>query len=147
RDGVGHMTNRAGNRRAIASLRAAIACVGAILLVAGCTTVVEGRALSILNDPFRVGDLPATNGPSGPRPNGPAPTGTVINTNNGAIDKLSLLSINDIEEYWKAVYSQVLNGTFKPVDKLVSYDSKDPNSPVVCHNDTYQLVNAFFTSR
>jgi len=103
--------------------------------------------MSILNDPFRVGGLPATNGPSGPRPNAPAATGTVINTNNGAIDKLSLLSINDIEEYWKANYAAPLKGSFKPVDKLVSYDSNDPNSPIVCHNETYQLVNAFFTSR
>jgi predicted metalloprotease len=141
------MINRGRNRRAIASVRAAIACLAVILVVAGCTTIVGGRALSILNDPFRVGGLPATNGPSGPRPNAPAPTGTVVNTNNGAIDKLSLLSINDIEEYWKAAYAEPLKGTFKPVDKLVSYDSKDPRSPIVCHNDTYQLVNAFFTSR
>ncbi|OOK69132.1 putative LIPOPROTEIN PEPTIDASE LPQM domain protein [Mycobacterium kansasii] len=42
-----------------------------MLVVAGCTTLVDGRALSILNDPFRVGGLPATNGPSGPVPTGP----------------------------------------------------------------------------
>jgi predicted metalloprotease len=139
----------AGRRRrtAVASLRAAIACAAAVLVAAGCTTFVEGRALSTLNDPFRVGDLPATNGPSGIRPNAPSPTGTVVNTDNGAIDKLSLLSVNDIEEYWKSVYSQSLKGTFLPVAKLVSYDSNDPNSPVVCHSDTYKLVNAFFTSR
>ncbi|WP_262490882.1 peptidase [Mycobacterium simiae] len=134
-------------RRQIAALRAATACLGAMLVVGGCTTMVEGRPLSILNDPFRVGGLPATNGPSGPRPNGPAPTGTVLNTNNGPIDKLSLLSVNDIQEYWKAAYSESLQGTFKPVDKLVSYNSNDPNSPVVCNNETYELVNAFFTSR
>jgi predicted metalloprotease len=150
------MNNRGSNRRqlrsgrsrrAIATVRAAIACAGAILMVASCGTVVDGRALSILNDPFRVGDLPATNGPSGPRPNAPAPTGTVVNTDNGPIDKLSLLAVNDIEEYWKGVYSQSLKGKFKPVDKLVSYDSNDPNSPVVCRRKTYKLVNAFFTSR
>jgi predicted metalloprotease len=135
------------SRGAIASVRAAIACAGAALVVAGCTTVVDGRALSILNDPFRVGGLPATNGPSGPRSNAPAPTGMVVNTNNGPIDKLSLLSVNDIEEYWKAAYHESLKGTFRPVSKLVSYDSNDPNSPIVCHNETYQLVNAFFTSR
>ena len=138
---------RARRRTAIAALRAAIACAGAVLVVAGCTTVVDGRALSMLNDPFRVGDLPATNGPSGIRPNAPSPTGTVVNTNNGPIDKLSLLSVNDIEEYWKSVYSQSLKGTFLPVAKLVSYDSTDPSSPIVCHSDTYKLVNAFFTSR
>nr|WP_120313700.1 peptidase [Mycobacterium alsense] len=128
-------------------LKAAIAGVGAALVVAGCTTFVDGRALSMLNDPFRVGGLPAANGRSGIRPNAPSPTGTVINTNNGPIDKLSLLSMNDIEEYWKSVYSQSLKGTFVPVGKMVSYDSEDPRSPIVCHNDTYDLVNAFFSSR
>lgn len=128
-------------------LKAAIACAGAVLVVAGCSTFVEGRALSMLNDPFRVGGLPATNGPSGIRSNAPSPRGTVVNTDNGAIDKLSLLSVNDIEDYWKSVYSQSLKGTFVPVGKLVSYDSNDPASPIVCHNDTYKLVNAFFTSR
>jgi predicted metalloprotease len=128
-------------------LKAAIACAGAVLVVAGCSTFVEGRALSMLNDPFRVGGLPATNGPSGIRSNAPSPTGTVVNTDNGAIDKLSLLSVNDIEEYWKSVYSQSLKGTFVPVGKLVSYDSNSPSSPIVCHNDTYKLVNAFFTGR
>lgn len=62
-------------------------------------------------------------------------------------DKLSLLSVNDIEDYWMAVYSESLKGTFRPVGKLVSYDSNDPSSPIVCHIDTYQLVNAFFSSR
>lgn len=114
----------------IASLWAATAFLTALLVVAGCTTIVDGRALSILNDPFRVGGLPATNGPSGPRPDGPPPTGTVINTNNGPIDKLSLLSVNDIQDYWKANY-EPLQGTFRPVSKLVSYDSNDPNSPIV----------------
>ena len=135
------------SRRAIAAAQAAIACAGAVLVVAGCTTFVDGRALSMLNDPFRVGGLPATNGPSGPRPNAPSPTGTVVNTNNGPIDKLSLLSVNDIEEYWKGAYSESLKGTFVPVGKLVSYDSTDRNGPIVCHSNTYKLVNAFFTGR
>src|SRR6201997_1849610 len=134
-------------RAPLASLKAAIACAGAVLVVAACNTFVEGRALSMLNDPFRVGGLPATNGPSGIRSNAPSPTGTVVNTDNGLIDKLSLLSVNDIEEYWKSVYGQSLKGTFVPVGKLVSYDSDNPNSPIVCHSDTYKLVNAFFTSR
>ncbi|ORV35458.1 peptidase [Mycobacterium conspicuum] len=133
--------------RANAAVRAAIACAASVFLVAGCSTLVEGRALSMLNDPFRVGDLPAADGPSGPRPNAPAPTGKVVNTNNGPIDKLALLSINDIEEYWKAVYSQSLRGTFRAVDKFVSYDSDDPNSPIVCRRKTYKFVNAFFNSR
>ncbi len=135
------------SRKATASLRAAIGGAAAVLVVAGCTTFVDGRALSMLNDPFRVGGLPATSGPSGIRSNAPSPTGTVVNTDDGTIDKLSLMSINDIEEYWKSVYDQSLKGTFVPVGKLVSYNSKDPSSPIVCHDDTYKLVNAFYTSR
>jgi predicted metalloprotease len=103
--------------------------------------------VSILNDPFRVAGLPAVDGPSGPRPNGPKPTGTVDNTDGGAIDKLALLSINDIEEYWKQAYGQPLKGSFTPLEELVSYDSNSPDSPAVCRNETYQNVNAFFTSR
>ena len=138
--------NRA-SRGAIAPLRAAIAVAAAVLAVAGCATYVDGRALATLNDPFRVAGLPATNGPSGVRSNAPSLSGTVLNTNNGAIDKLSLLSVNDIEEYWEGVYSQSLKGTFLPVGKLESYDSNQPSSPVICHSGTYKLVNAFFTSR
>lgn len=134
-------------RRAAALLRAALSCAAAAIVVAGCASFVDGRALSMLNDPFRVGGLPATNGPSGIRSNAPAATGTVVNTDDGAIDKLSLLSVNDIEDYWKSVYGQSLKGSFVPVGKMVSYNSKDPSSPIVCHNDTYKLVNAFYTSR
>jgi predicted metalloprotease len=146
----GRNPRRLGGRRGhlmVAGLRAAIACTTVIIVVAGCSTITQGRALSMLNDPFRVGDLPATNGPSGIRSNAPAPDGTVVNTNNGQIDKLSLLSVNDIEDYWKSVYSQSLKGSFLPVAKLVSYDSNSSSSPIVCHNETYKLVNAFFTSR
>jgi predicted metalloprotease len=129
------------------ALRSAIIGAAAVLLVAGCTTFVDGRGLSMLNDPFLVGGLPATNGPSGMRANAPKPTGTVINTDNGPIDTLALLSINDIEDYWQSAYSESLKGKFVPVNKLVSYNSTDPRSPIVCHADTYKLVNAFFTLR
>ncbi len=135
-----------GKRRLGLRLKAS-ALAATILVAGGCATFVEGRALSMLNDPFRVGGLPATNGPSGIRANAPSPTGTVVNTDNGAIDKLSLLSVNDIEDYWQSVYADSLKGKFVPVGKLVSYNSEDPNSPIVCHNDTYKLVNAFYTSR
>lgn len=143
------MNNRARYQRQLQGSRArrAIACAVAVLVAAGCAKVVEGRSLSALNDPFRVADLPAADGPSGPRPNAPAPTGTVEHTDNGAIDKLALLSFNDIQEYWEGAYSQSLNGTFKPVGRLASYDSEDRNG-TVCGSDTYNMgPNAFFSSR
>lgn len=129
------------------ALRSALVWAAAALLMAGCTTFVDGRALSMLNDPFLVGGLPATNGPSGIRSNAPSPTGKVLNTDNGPIDTLALLSINDIEDYWQSVYDQALQGKFVPLSKMVSYNSTDPSSPIVCHNDTYKLVNAFYTGR
>jgi predicted metalloprotease len=146
------MNNQGRNLRPLARGHArkagmAIACLAVVVVAAGCTTFVGGRALSMLNDPFRVAGLPATNGPSGVRPNAPGPTGRVLNTDNGEIDTLALLSVNDIEGYWKSVYNQSLKGTFKPVGKLVSYDSNDPDGPIVCHSETYKNVNAFFTSR
>src|ERR1700756_2850239 len=105
----------------------ALAC--SAMLVAGCgPTVLDGRALAMLYDPNRVSGLPATDGPSGPRDNAPKPTGTVKNTDNGEVDRLALLAINNIEDFWKKHYSESLQGSFKPVSTLLSYDSDDPNS-------------------
>lgn len=129
------------------ALRSALVWAAAVLVMAGCTTFVDGRTLSMLNDPFLVGGLPAANGPSGIRSNAPSPMGKVRNTDDGPIDAFTLLSINDIEGYWQSAYSQSLKGKFEPVSKMVSYDSNDPSSPIVCHNDTYKLVNAFYASR
>jgi len=82
------------------SIKAALGIACSALLVAGCSaTVLDGRALSMLYDPHRVGGLPATDGPSGPRDNAPKPTGTVNGTDGGDIDKLVLLALNDIEEH------------------------------------------------
>lgn len=125
---------------------AAIASTCAVLLVAGCSQTADGQAVSPLYDPNRVAGLAVTEGPSGPRDGGPKPTGTVENTDNGPIDQLSLLSINDIEEFWKANYSP-LKGTFEPVETLVSYDSEDPDSPRLCGEETYELPNAFYCYR
>ena len=84
------MTDGGRNRRRLAAGRsrggiAIIACLAALAVVAGCTTFVGGRALSMLNDPFRVAGLPATNGPSGMRPNAPRPSGRVFGTDHGEI--------------------------------------------------------------
>jgi predicted metalloprotease len=109
--------------------RAAIICAGAVLLVAGRTTFVDGRAVSIVDDPFRVGDLPAANGPSGPRQNAPKPTGTVNNSDDGDIDKLALPGLNDIETFWKQAYREPLKGTFSPVETFYSYNSQRSAEP------------------
>ena len=127
-------------------IAAVIGAVCVLLLGASCAheTVVDGRAMSMLYDPQRVGGLEAEGGPSGPRANAPAPTGTVEGTDNGGIDHLSLLAINDIEQFWTKNFSESLQGSFKPVTTLLSYDSNSPSAPSVCGLHTYKVVNAFF---
>ena len=123
-----------------------IAC--AALLLAACTpTVVNGRATSMLFNPERVGGLPVSEGPSGPRPNAPQPEGTVEYTDDGPMDRLALLSVNDIQEFWTDNYAKYLPGEFEPVDTLASYDSNDPNSPELCGSDMYQAPNAAYCFR
>jgi predicted metalloprotease len=128
----------------ITARAAALGWACAVLVVAGCTTVIDGRAVAMLYDPFRVGGLPVTGGPSGPRENAPAPTGTVYNTDGGAADKLALLAINDVEQFWQQAYHNVLKGTFTPIHQLISYDSNDPSSPSICGRGSYHLANAFY---
>ena len=123
---------------------AAVSAMCAGLLIAGCSTVTEGHAVSTLYDPFRAGGLPAEDGPSGIRDNAPQPTGDVQDTDGGDIDKLTLLAVNDVADFWEKNYSPALSGTFTPIEKLVSYDSKDPSSPAVCGTETYQEPNAFY---
>ena len=143
--GMGLVMNNRG--RAIRDVRAAIACVAAVA-AGGRAAALSSRGGRCRCSTTRSGweICPRPTVPAGPARTRPLPTGTVVNTNNGPIDKLALLSVNDIEEYWKAVYSESLKGTFRPVDKLISYDSDDPNSPIVCHAKTYKFVNAFFNS-
>jgi predicted metalloprotease len=98
----------------------------------------------MLYNPFRVGGLPVADGPSGPRENAPTPTGRVDNTDGGAADKLALLAINDVEQFWQQTYNNFLKGTFTPIHQLISYDSNDLGSPWICGRGTYHLVNAFY---
>ena len=130
--------------RSTAARAAALGWACAVLVVAGCTTVVDGRAVSMLYDPLRVGGLPVTGGPSGPRENAPPPTGKVYNTDGGAADKLALLAINDVEQFWQQTYNNLLKGTFTPIHQLISYDSNNPSSVSICGRDTYHFANAFY---
>lgn len=98
----------------------------------------------MLLNPERAGGLPVQEGPSGPRSNAPNPFGTIENTDGGTIDRLVLLAVNDIQEFWQKHYAKYLPGDFEPVETHVSYDSTDPFSPEVCGRETYDLPNASF---
>ncbi|SIH34866.1 protein LpqM [Mycobacteroides abscessus subsp. abscessus] len=140
--GVRHETGEQG----IMALRKILVTACAALLLASCTqstTVVDGRAVSPLDDPNRAGGLVVADGPSGVRDNAPAPTGDVKGTDNGPVDKLALQSFDDIQEYWRAHFA-FGKGEFKEVANLLSYDAKDPDSPKVCGSPTYKEPNAFY---
>ncbi|SBS79377.1 Lipoprotein peptidase LpqM [uncultured Mycobacterium sp.] len=126
-------------------------CAAAALVVAqiasGCAATVPGILLSGPDQPFRVAGLVAEDGASGVRDNAPAPSGAVRGSDNGPVDRLAAVSIDDITEYWRQAYPHSLHGTFAPVGTLVSYDSTNPSSPVLCGETTYDEVNAFFCPR
>ena len=81
---------------------------------------------------------------SGIRDDAPEPTGDVTNTDGGDVDRLTLLAVNDVADFWEQNYSPSLDGTFKAIERLQSYDSEDPSSPAVCGTETYDEPNAFY---
>ena len=131
----------------VGGLRIAAAVAGVALLVAGCGSTTQGRAVSPLYDPFRAGGLAVQDGPSGIRGNAPAPEGDVKNGDGSDADKLATLAVNDVAEFWEKNYAESFNGSFTPVEDLVSYDSDDPSSPEICGGETYQNPNALFCQR
>lgn len=84
-------------------------------------------------DPYRVAGLPTSDDPSGPRVAAPSPVGRVQNTDGGEIDGLTLMAVEDVEDFWSQHYSDAFAGTFRPVSRLVSVDPRA--SMTVCGED------------
>ena len=141
------MTKLPHRARTCAVALAVLMVVAVAAALSGCSVHTEGSAVSPLYDPFRVGGLPAVDGPSGARPDAPRPVGKVFNTDQGEIDALALLAVNDIEEFWSAHYREAFAGTFRRVNRLISYDSEDRDSPRICGASPYGQPNAFFCPR
>jgi predicted metalloprotease len=116
----------------------------AALLVAACTTTLQGKAVSVFDDPFHVAGMPATDGPTGLRPDAHGPARDVEGTDNGKIDELAGNAVSDIEEYWGSAYSETFDGQFTPVEALISWDANGFDDSTFCGDDTYGLVNAAF---
>ena len=102
------------------------------MTVAGCghATVLDGRAVAMRYDPYRVAGLPTSDGASGPRTAAPSAAGRVQNTDDGEIDRAALSAIDDIEDFWSKHYSDAFAGRFTPVSRLVSVDPR--SSLTVC---------------
>src|SRR5262245_43208446 len=86
------------------------------VLTAGCSTTLQGKAVSVFDDPFHVAGMPATDGPTGLRPDAHGPVRDVEGTDNGRIDKLAANAVSDIEDYWGQVYGKTFDGEFTPVE-------------------------------
>jgi predicted metalloprotease len=118
----------------------AIAAAGALT---GCTSQVSGKAVSVFDDPFKVGGLQAVGGPTGLRPNAEPPTRKVKDTNGGEIDEIAAQSISDLESFWKEIYPDTFEGSFRTVKSLISWDSNDYDG-MFCDESTEGLVNAAY---
>lgn len=141
---LAHRTSRF-TAMAVALLAAATAAA----LVSGCSKPLEGggQGKSSLFNPANVGGLPVVDGPSGVRPDAPEPDGEVLNGDGSEADRLGLLSVNDVVEFWEQHYTEPLKGSFEPVAKIASYDSTDPLGPSICGQDLFRSPNAFFCPR
>ena len=72
--------------------RSAVVAAGTALMVSGCTNLLPGKPVSVFDDPFHVAGMPATDGPSGVRPDPPKPTHEPQGGNGSADDQLAALS-------------------------------------------------------
>src|ERR1700754_419717 len=84
--------------------KAGVAIAIAAVLLAGCTKITEGSAVSSGSDPNEVAGKPVTDIPSGMRPNAPGPLRPVLNGDGGEMDHLAQMAVADIEEFWKGAY-------------------------------------------
>ncbi|RAV08403.1 peptidase [Mycolicibacterium sp. GF69] len=129
------------NRRYLVG--AVIAACAALVMTA-CTTTLRGEPVSVFADPFRVAGMPATDGPTGLRPDAQGPTRSVTGTDGSDTDELARQAISDIEEFWKGAYHNAFGGEFEPVARVYSWDANGFDETGFCDTDTYGLVNAGF---
>ncbi|MGN2640457.1 metallopeptidase [Nocardia takedensis] len=128
---------------------AVVAALAAVL--SGCeSTPATDDAAPLLdpNNPWQLASAATTAGTSGPRPGVPDAPLTAENGDGGAVDRLALNAIADIEAYWTAEYAKTFPGTLEPVQRLISWDATAPagQAPRFCKSDTYQVVNAAYCS-
>ncbi|GGL44559.1 hypothetical protein [Nocardia jinanensis] len=123
-----------------------VSALCALLLVTGCTRSVDGRAVSIYDNPFQVAGLPTTSGPSGPRENAPTSDLIAEHGDGGEVDTLALNAVTDVQAYWEEHYGAEFEGEFEPVDKLISWSARDSRRDSVefCTESTYRMVNAAY---
>ncbi len=124
-------------------LATGVAVTATATLLASCSTVVQGSAVSVYADPFKVAGMEAVDGPTGLRSGINRDARDVEESDGGKIDQIAAQSVSDIEEYWDVAFSEAFPGAFKPVSALVSWDSNG-YAENFCGEFTAGLVNAAF---
>ena len=122
----------------------AVIAVSSALLVTSCSTTLQGKAVSVFDDPFSVAGMPATDGPTGLRSDPSGPTRVVLGTDDGDMDELGRQGISDIEEFWEGAYGESFDGEFRPVEDVISWDANGFDDTRFCGDSTYGIVNAGF---
>lgn len=123
--------------------RLLIALAAVTALLTGCSTAVVGTPVSEFSDPFKVGGMAATDGPTGLRSDPKAESRTVDDSDGGEVDTIAGQSVSDLEEFWKFTYPDYFDGELTPVKTLKSWDS-DAYDGEFCGETTEGLINAGF---
>ncbi|PTR43640.1 putative metalloprotease [Rhodococcus sp. OK611] len=131
------------------SVLAVASLVTLAALVAGCSGAIDGRAVSIYDNPFTVAGLPATSGPSGPREGVPDAQLPVRGADGSAADVLATNAVDDIAAFWQSEYPRVFGGDFRPVTDLLSWDpdADRAQAPTFCGDNTHGFANAGYCTR
>lgn len=124
-------------------MKAAALLTFSTLTLTSCATAVGGVAVSPLDDPARIGGVVVSATDSGTRPDAPAPMVTVQGTDNGAIDHLGALAVEDVETYWAGTPLPG-GGEYTPLTEVTSWDARTGSGETVCGIDA--KVNAAFCS-
>lgn len=121
----------------------------AMALLSACSQTVDGRAVSIYENPFTVAGLPVTAGPSGPRPGAPNSTLTVRNAEGTDSDIIATNAIDDIQRYWTDTYPELFRTPFAPVSELISWDASEAEGDGIrfCGLRTGGVPNAAYCMR
>ncbi|MFE7801776.1 metallopeptidase [Nocardia sp. NPDC057440] len=126
---------------------AVLMAVGVALTGCGSDTAGgAGIAASSADNPWELAGSASSSGPNGPRAGVPDAPLTAVNGDGGAVDKLALNTIADLEDYWKTEYGKTFPGTFTPVSRYLSWDARAPKAQAItfCKSSTFQVVNAAY---
>ncbi|MDJ0396604.1 metallopeptidase [Rhodococcus sp. G-MC3] len=118
-------------------------------LLSACNQTIDGRAVSIYDNPFNVAGLPVTDGPSGPRPGAPNSALRVENAEGTDADLIATNAIDDIQQFWKQTYPELFKTQFAPVSKLISWDAGEDEGEGIrfCGLRTGGVPNAAYCMR